>query len=234
MTPSDAHPEGLRARKRRATRVALHRAALELADEHGYESVTIERICERAGFSTRTFFNYFRCKEEAFVLPPTPDDHAETLRPVAEGEGVANLLADVYRAFTADIARHAPQLAEARRYYRVLEENPTLKLRQLSVMAESEQELVRAVARRTGTDPERDLLPRVIAATVFGALRAAFEKWVADQEERSIELWLREALAALASGLGGVIPVVPPPHGDGTPPHTTTTTDTDTASQEHT
>ena len=65
MTQSDQG--GLRERKKRATREALHDAALRLTLEHGLEHLTVEEISAAAEVSPRTFFNYFPGKEQAIV-----------------------------------------------------------------------------------------------------------------------------------------------------------------------
>jgi AcrR family transcriptional regulator len=58
---------GVRERKKQQTREALHRAAIHLYVERGPDSVTVNDICDAAGVSRRTIFNYFESKDDAVL-----------------------------------------------------------------------------------------------------------------------------------------------------------------------
>src|SRR5690554_2463187 len=66
---------GLRDQKKLATRKALAEAAFELAVERGADGFVVEDIVTKAGYSRRTFANYFSCKEEAIADSLSLDDY---------------------------------------------------------------------------------------------------------------------------------------------------------------
>ena len=112
VTDEMSSPEpalGLRELKKRQTRIAMHRAALELVLEHGLTGVTVEAIAQRAGVSTRTFFNHWSTKESAIigVLAEEGDGVAEALRRRLEHdcprEALRAVLREVVTSTPADL-----------------------------------------------------------------------------------------------------------------------------------
>jgi AcrR family transcriptional regulator len=55
---------GLQERRLARTRSDIQRAAFELFEQHGFDTVTIDQIAERAGVSPRTYFRYFEAKSD--------------------------------------------------------------------------------------------------------------------------------------------------------------------------
>src|SRR5271165_6508266 len=93
-----------RERNKRATRRALRAATLELALERGLDAVPIEEIAQRAGVSTRTFFNYFDTKDDAALLELFLISDEE-LSAFATTTGGAGAWRDLSRLFVADVHR---------------------------------------------------------------------------------------------------------------------------------
>ncbi len=59
--------EGLRERKRRQTLERIAETSLRLFVENGYEATTLDAIAAAAGISRRTFFYYFKSKEDVLL-----------------------------------------------------------------------------------------------------------------------------------------------------------------------
>ena len=59
--------ESRQTRRRRKTREALYRAALELFEERGFEATTVQAITEAADAGKGTFFHHFPTKDHVLV-----------------------------------------------------------------------------------------------------------------------------------------------------------------------
>src|SRR5687768_4902588 len=86
---------GLRERKKADTRRRLTAAARELVLAAGLDGVTVEQICDQAGVSLRTFFNYFESKELAVIGPEPPVGTPEARAAFVAGGPSGDLLADL-------------------------------------------------------------------------------------------------------------------------------------------
>lgn len=137
--------EGLRARKQRQTRDAIHRAAVELALEHGPEGATVAAISARVDISQRTFFNYYPTKEDAIVglhegLPS--DEELDELRAGTSDDLIGDILSLMIGVFTPS----DETLLERRKA--LITKHPHLIQRQWARMIGVEQRIAGVVAER--------------------------------------------------------------------------------------
>jgi len=164
---------GLRERKKLATRLALGQAAWRLVLERGYGKVRVEDIAEAAGVSVRTFSNYFANKDEALLS--IGEDRGRRIvaafraRPPGE---------DLWEALAIATASQFTGNGEVPRDPGIAAAYPTsLAAAQRRLHVAIEAALATAIAERTGTDAERDLYPRLVAAVTVSATQTAFDYW---------------------------------------------------------
>ena len=197
----DVGQEGLRERKKAATRESLGTAAMRLAVQRGLDNVLVEDIAAEAGVSTRTFNNYFASKYEAICARGMERSlrMGEELRRRPPGEplmeAITNAVIDGYAGGT-----QAPG-KEWIEGVRLVIASPALQGEYLRTHYSAQRMLAAAIAERTGTDLEADMLPAVLAGAVAAAIQVAHERWLhADPPVALIPL-IRDALAALSSAL---------------------------------
>jgi AcrR family transcriptional regulator len=192
---------GLRERKKLGTRWALSDAALELALERGLDNVTREDIANRAGVSLRTFNNYFAGKYEAIAFRQI-DRMRRSLaafreRPADEPLWSAiteSVLAPLEAEGAADVRPTAEELA-------VIRDLLSARDMRAALTRDLFADWVDAIAERTGTDPTRDMYPRLVTAVVRAVGETAMESYAhADPPVPYTEL-LRRGLAEVAAGL---------------------------------
>ncbi|MDF2692123.1 MAG: Transcriptional regulator, TetR family [Labilithrix sp.] len=171
MTTPKTGP-GLRERKKLATRLAISDIATGLFIERGFDRVTIAEVAEAANVSVNTIFNYFSTKEELFFdrAEEMVDMPSRIVRERRRGEPIVRALRRGLRQAieAADIPFKSGGNVE--RFFRTIEESPTLKAREQLLALESEQRLVRTLVAETGAKPD-DPTARAIAAMVIGLIK---------------------------------------------------------------
>ena len=193
---------GLRERRRVETSARLTTLARRLTAEHGLAGFTVEEVCEQAGVSRRTFFNYFACKEdalfgrssrvdtadleEAFVSAGDPRD--PTLSPTLLDE-----LADLCLERWARLDTVGTSMQDM---HAAIRREPGLLVRALEAAMEDEAKDVLLVERREGL-PQGDLRASVIVQ-IMGALgRASAREFLVPGNTDPMKLILRRRLDAL-------------------------------------
>jgi len=200
---------GLRERKKLATRDAISAAAFQLAAQRGLENITVEDIAAAANVSPRTFNNYFSSKPEA--ISARGIDRAVRIgaalceRPASE---------PLWAAITAAVLEHydaipSPQGAWQKSMRRVLL-SPAMRGEYLKTNAAMQRALPAAIAERAGLDPDRDMLPVVLAGAVTTASQAAVRRWFAADPPVPLRPLVAEALGQLAGAFTDAARAVQP------------------------
>lgn len=162
------------------TREALAEAAVELVLERGLSEVTVEAIAERADVTRRTFSRHFAGKEDAALDFTRADGAGINAALRARPADEPPLLA--YRGAVADYLadrespgwHHRPRLREL---YAVVDAEPALFAAYERIRVDAQDESVRIIADRLGTDPARDPRPEVVVGAAAGVLTAALRTW---------------------------------------------------------
>ncbi len=199
LSPGVAPGSSTRERRRARTRRDIADTALALMLERGYDRVTVDDIAAAADIAPRTFFRYFASKDDVLF-----HDHIERIEAVRAhltarpaGEPLIESLQETVRAVAGS---YADEDDRTRRCMAIAAAHPALRAKFLDQQVEIEAVVAGIVRRRlrdgTGHDP--DLAARVLTAAIFGAMRAAVDRWLDDPDAGPMADRLTEALDVLS------------------------------------
>ena len=202
-------PEGLRERKKRATREAIAATARRLFAERGFDAVTVAEIAVAADVSEKTVFNHFAAKED-LVFAGGDSRLAQLQADIAQRPPGTSVL-DVFRANSEAmlVVVAAGATEDSLVVPRIVRDSPALQERLAAGWEREAEVLAAAIAEATGADAD-DLVPAVVARTLAWTLitifRATFDGLLADEDPKRLAARLRPQAARaydqLATGLG--------------------------------
>lgn len=185
--------EGLRQRKRRETLQRITDVGICLFIEKGYEATTLDEIASAAGISRRTFFYYFKSKDEILLslqsglgemivdaLRATPQDK----RPL---EAIREAILKVCALMPGD-----DMLA----IDRLMRSSEAVQARKQASYVQQEKALFAALRERW-PEPARETGLALVAMLAIGAVRLSFEAFNQQGGKRPIVELLNEAFDAL-------------------------------------
>ncbi len=170
-------------RRKAATQLEISRRAAELFSARGASSVTAEEIAAAAGIGLRTFYRYFRTKEDA-VAPLLAGGVTGWIAHIGDadapdGETVGQALERATRqALTPSEYPTDEMLQWTRGLLRTVHDEPALLAVWLRVQHDCEDALVAALTPLMGADAD-PLTVRLVAAAANAAMRIAVETWAA-------------------------------------------------------
>lgn len=190
----DPKNPGRREQKREETRQRIAQAGLRLFVEHGYEATTLDAIAEAAGIARRTFFYYFKSKEEVLqiwqssgfvdALGPAMLEESTEQRPI---EAVRHCLTKLCSRYENKLAVQVDALMQS---------TEALRARKQAVYVEMEESIFASLCQLWPA-PERRASLRLVAMVTVSLLRSSKEEWRKDGGEQSISGYLERAFEAL-------------------------------------
>jgi len=189
--------EGLRSRKRRETAQRITDAGISLFFEKGYEAATLEDIAARAGISRRTFFYYFKSKDE--ILLSAQSGMGDMIVAALRRASPSQRPLDAIRDAIIEVCGPYPT-AEMVKLDRLMRSSSVVQARKQASYIEHERTLFAALCE-IWPEPERETGLRLVAMLAIGAMRLAFDALCEDGGQRSVVELLNEAFDAVRAEL---------------------------------
>jgi AcrR family transcriptional regulator len=185
--------EGLRERNRRQTLQRIAEVGIELFLAKGYDATTLDEIAAAAGISRRTFFYYFRSKDD--ILLAHLASYADALK--------ATILESASAGEPIDVMRDALVKLSARfesprtiAIVRVVRETRTLHASRQGRQLQLEQAACDALRELWPAKERRDRL-RLVAMASMGLMRLVVDAWIEQDGKRSLAKDIQKAFLSL-------------------------------------
>jgi AcrR family transcriptional regulator len=184
---------GLRERKRHETLQRIADAGVRLFLDKGYEKTTIEEIAAAADISRRTFFYYFKSKDDIlFSMQAGMGQRiADALREEPLEKAPIDALRDAIVRTSAAYSREDMLAID-----RLMRSNETIQLRKQASYVQHEK-IVFDALRERWPDPVRETGLKLVAMMAIGAIRLSLERFNQEDGKRPLTALLTEAFAAL-------------------------------------
>jgi AcrR family transcriptional regulator len=205
-----APPEGLRERKKRATRDAIAATARRLFAKRGFDDVTVAEVAAAADVSEKTVFNHFATKEDlAFAGGEARLN--QLLADLAQRPPGTSVL-DVFRATTDAMIDGLATTTEDDDLFvvpRIIRGSRVLQERLTTGWEHESAALTAVIAETAGADDD-DVIPAIVARTLSWThrtiFRTAIDGLLAGEDPQQLAARLRVASARaydqIATGLG--------------------------------
>ncbi|KPX51072.1 TetR family transcriptional regulator [Pseudomonas amygdali pv. hibisci] len=167
---------GLRERHKQNTRAELSNFGLGLFLKQGFANTTIEQIVEPLGIARRTFFRYFKSKEE-LVFTWHEDKTVELVQELKARPAKESPLDTVCETLATTLKRYDANREMAFALVRLLKETPALLAKECEKRMDRELALAAALVEREGKRTLSPLKARIIVGAVTTAWTAALDEW---------------------------------------------------------
>lgn len=199
-----ASEAGLRERKKQRTRRDLIEAAARLFEQRGYDQTTVAEIAAAVEVSPRTFFSYFRSKEEVLFADMAERIAAgrEAIEARQPGEGVGDVLLRaiqhmmVSEAFTADLGGRLGQVR-----LRLLSGHPGLQAAAMRRLLEAQTAFAEALQAAYPDELDPTTAAATVGALLGACIAAATASLARGDDLEKIQDALRQATSVALYGI---------------------------------
>lgn len=184
--------EGVREKKRRETRQRIVDAGLKLFGTNGYEATTLDAIAAEAGISRRTFFHYFKSKDE--ILISMQAGLGEQLSAALRAQPADRRpLAALRAAMLGLVAPFSPESLLA--IDRLMRSSETVQARKQASYIRDEAMVFTALREHWPDETEPQM--RLLASFAIATVRLSLDTFSREEGRRSLATLLEESFDAL-------------------------------------
>ncbi|KAA5834356.1 TetR family transcriptional regulator [Saccharopolyspora hirsuta] len=202
VTPAPKRRSGRTAHGRRRVRSALALAALELFAAQGFEATTVDQIADAAGVGRRTFFRYFRSKEDV-VFPGHDERLAEVVELLEGADPAADPLVVLGRTAEVVLEMYLVEPEVSLKRFELTREVPSLRDKEIASIDRYQRVFARYLRERYAGEPGGDLRAAVAAAAVVAAHNHVLRQWLKSGGALDAKRLLREAIEQVTEALSG-------------------------------
>jgi AcrR family transcriptional regulator len=161
------------------TRARIAAAAFELFADRGYDGTTVDAIAEQAGIARRTFFRYFKSKDD--VIFPDHDSLLATVQRHLQASGQSAPIEAITGGVRLVFESYVTNAHVSIQRYRLTRSVMALRDRELSSVRRYERAFSKYVRQRLAglfPEPEAALRGDVMAASIVAAHNAVLREWL--------------------------------------------------------
>jgi AcrR family transcriptional regulator len=194
MRPISMAPT-LQARKQQFVRDAIWDAAIDLFAQKGFDETTVDDIAELAGVSRRSFFRYFSSKSD--LMAQGIVSYGTALTDAIQSCPRTYSFTEVFQETVLQVAKLSAANSRTRKIMQIAAEYPAAREAQLSRLAEVQDHVAEAFARRCKKGGKSDwMMANLLAGLTLSILGAIFRSWF-DNNPSDISVTIDQAFATL-------------------------------------
>lgn len=165
----------LHARKQQFVRDAIWDVATDLFAEKGFDETTVDDIAQAAGVSRRSFFRYFSSKSD--LMAHGMVNYGAELTVAIDACPQTYSLSEVFRETVRQVAQKSAAHPRTRKIMDIVARYPAARAAELSRLAEVQDLVADAFARRCRKGADDDRTASILAGLTLQVLGVAFRSW---------------------------------------------------------